>query len=322
MSAHIGILGLGSMGMRHAGNLLAAGARVRGFDPDAGRRAALEAKGGAVTDSHDAVLDGVDGVIIASPSAYHLDDLAAVAGAGLHAFVEKPLAHRIDGIEDILGQAERSGLTVFAGLNMRFHPVVEAARALLADGAMGTPLWGRLVAASYLPDWRPHQDYREGYAADAATGGAIFDFIHEFDLAVHLLGPALVVAASAHSTGRLEIASEDTADAILTHQCGATSTIHVDYVTRPRQRRVEIACTEGFLALDLERGLLSASGIDGGVIAERAFDVDPNQMFVSEIKNFLACIKGDAEPRCSGREAMEVLRVAISARELSGLPSA
>ena len=321
MSVNIGILGLGSIGMRHAGNLLAAGARVRGFDPDAGRRAVLAQKGGAVTDSHDAVLDGVDGVVIASPSAHHLDDLAAAVGARKHALVEKPLAHRLDGVEGILGQAERSGLTIFAGLNMRFHPAVETARALLADDVLGAPLWARLVASSYLPDWRPHQDYRQGYAADPVTGGALFDFIHEFDLAVHLLGPALVVAASAHSTGRLEIDSEDTADAILAHQYGARSTVHVDYVTRPRQRRVEIACTEGFLALDLEKGRLSAVGIDGGTITERAFDVDPNHMYVSEIENFLACIEGNAEPRCSGREAMEVLRVVIAARELSGLPS-
>ncbi len=322
MNLSFGILGLGSIGMRHARNLLAAGARVRGFDPDVGRRAVLAEKGGAVTDSHAEALDGVDGVIIASPSAYHLDDLAAVVGAGRHAFVEKPLAHRLDGVEDILTEAENRGLTVFAGLNMRFHPVVEAARALLADGAIGTLLWARMVAASYLPDWRPHQDYRQGYAADPVTGGAIFDFAHEFDLAVHLLGSASVAAASARTTGILEIESEDCADAILVHEGGVRSAIHVDYVTRPGLRQTEIAGSEGFLRLDLDAYRLTLLHTDGAVRIDKSFPADDNQLYIDEMAGFIGCIEDHAPPKCSGREALEVLRVVVETRRLSGVPSA
>lgn len=321
MNITMGVLGLGSIGMRHAGNLLAAGFRVKGFDPASPRRESLKKKGGVVAESMTDILNSVDGVVIASPSVCHLDDLAAVIGAGKHAFVEKPLAHRLDGVEDILKNAEKDGLTVQAGLNMRFHPVINRARALLDDGLVGDLLWARFLAGSYLPDWRPDQDYRQGYAADPVSGGALFDFIHEFDLAVYLLGPATVVAASARTTGLLEIASEDSADVILSHESGVRSAVHVDYVTRPRQRRIEIAGAGGILRLDLENGLLTAEDLNGKPIEERTFTIDPNQVYVDEMNNFLACIQNGAQPMCTGREALDVLNVVLEARRLSGLPS-
>ncbi len=317
----IGVLGLGSIGMRHAGNLIAAGVDVRGFDPSPARRAVLSEKGGTAFDNADDAMEDMQGVVIATPSGGHLNDLAAAVAAGKHVFIEKPLAHVTEGVEEILCAAEQKGLIVFAGLNMRFHPAVAGAKALLDQDALGDLLWGRLLAASYLPDWRPDQDYRRGYAADAETGGALFDFIHEFDLAVHLLGPAVTCAAQARRTGQLEMDSEDCADVMLAHENGARSTLHVDYVTRPRQRLVEIGGSGGVLRLDLEAGRLVAMDTNGGVIEDRTCAPDTNIMYVDEMANFLGCIINDSAPACNGRDALDVLRLVVEARRLAGLPS-
>src|SRR5262249_26027808 len=138
-----------------------------------------------------------------------------------------------------------------AALNLRFHPAVIEAKKRIATGELGKLLWGRLICASYLPDWRPGQDYRQGYASDPTTGGGLFDIIHEFDLGHHLLGAATAVAAQARTSGVLDMKSEDVADILLRHQSGASSSIHLDYVTRPAQRVTEIAGTTGFLHLDI-----------------------------------------------------------------------
>jgi phosphoglycerate dehydrogenase-like enzyme len=58
----IGILGLGSIGSRHAKNLKAMGHEVLGYDPARG------------THSRDAVLEA-DAIIIASPTTKHCNDL-------------------------------------------------------------------------------------------------------------------------------------------------------------------------------------------------------------------------------------------------------
>lgn len=317
-----GVLGLGSIGLRHARNLLQAGQAVKGFDPAQDRKKALADLGGEPVDSPDAVLEGVDGVVIATPPARHIDDLTRAVEAGKHVFVEKLIGHRLDGLADILGAADAGGVTVFAGLNLRFHPAVKAAKSLLDEGPLGTTLWARLIAASYLPDWRPGQDYRRGYAADAASGGALFDFIHEFDLAVHLLGPARLAAAAARRTGILEIPSEDCADALLVHASGVRSAIHVDYVTRPRLRRIEIAGQGGIMELDLEACRLVLLDGDGDEARAQSFAGDSSAMYVEEMNAFIECVHDGAEPPCDGWQALEVLGLVIEARRLSGLPGA
>ncbi|RAU22882.1 hypothetical protein CU669_05725 [Paramagnetospirillum kuznetsovii] len=316
----IGVLGLGSIGLRHARNALSLGERVVGFDPSPERRALLEAEGGRIALSRDAALTASRAVVIASPSDRHEDDLAAAIAAGRHALVEKPLGHRIGRLPDLLEQADKAGLVIAAALNMRMHPCVQLTRAALADGALGRVLWGRFLAALYLPDWRPGQDFRQGYANDPKTGGAIFDYIHEFDLATHLLGSFRPLACVATRTGTLGLASEDMADAILEHANGVTSTIHVDYVTRPRLRGFHLAGTGGQIHVDLDQRHFRHVGNDGNVRVDVTMNGAYADDYRAEMAAFLASTKG-APPVCGGAEALAVLEGVIQARTLAGLPS-
>lgn len=316
----IAVLGLGSIGLRHARSLLGLGRQVIGFDPSPERRAMLEADGGQAVDHSDAAIAAADGVVIATPSAHHRDDLARTVAAGRHAFVEKPFCHSQDGVASILDSAESQGLVVFAAHNLRYHPCTRAARAVLDSGELGKIHWGRLLAASYLPDWRPGADYRAGYANDPRSGGAIFDFIHEFDLAWHLMGPAQVLSAHGRS-GVLGLESEEIADAILAHESGARSSIHVDYVTRPRRRVTEIVGENGLLRLDLDRRQFLHLGQGGDIVTETAFAGGYGDDYVAEMAAFLACIAGGEKPHCDGREALACLNLIHSVRHSAGLPS-
>lgn len=313
------VLGLGSIGFRHARNALALGVEVVGFDPLSERREALERAGGRATDSRDDVFSDVSAVLVATPNAQHLSDLRDTLDAGAHAFVEKPLAHTTAGVETLLDRAEANGLCVFVGFNLRIHPAVTAARKVLRDGDLGTVLWGRLLGSSYLPDWRPAQDYRKGYAADSASGGVLFDFSHEFDLARHLLGPATVLASFARKTGTLDIDSEDCSDTILRHADGLHTMIHLDYATRPPQRITEIAGTEGFLRLDLQHRKFLHLDKNGGILADETYAGTFDNDYASELTTFLACCRGKAEPYCDGREAFETLKLVAAARAHCGL---
>ncbi len=318
----VAVLGLGSIGLRHARNLLALGERVVGFDPDPARRAAAAELGASTAITRDSALESVAAVVIATPNGSHLDDLTAAAAAGRHAFVEKPLAHTDAGIDAVLDAFEARRLVVFAGLVLRFHPTVDLAAKMVADGALGTVLWGRLQMSDYLPGWRPAQDYRRGYTADAATGGVLLDVIHEFDVANLLLGPATTVAAAARRSGVLDIASEDCADVILRHEHGALSSLHLDYVTRPRRRRTTIAGSEGILDLDLDARRLVFTGHDGRVLDDTTSPGSYADDFVAEMRSFLACMRHEAQPPCDGRAARAVLGQVLEARRLCNLPQA
>jgi predicted dehydrogenase len=318
--SRIAILGLGSIGLRHARNLLAMERRVIGFDPDPARRRALEAAGGATVAERAAALDGAFACIIASPNACHLDDASAAVAAGCHVLVEKPLAHTTQGVAALLRRAREERLVFAVAHNLRFHACVERARGLLARGDLGQILWGRMIAASYLPKWRPEQDYRVGYAADSRTGGVIFDVIHEFDLAAHLLGAVTTKAAVARRSGTLDIGAEDIADILLETPHSAFVSLHIDYVTRPPLRVTEIAGTRAALRLDLIARRFTHVASDGSVLADEAMPGDFDRDYRAEMQDFLTAAENDRDPRCDGCEALQGLEQVLAARRFAGLP--
>ncbi len=314
-----GILGLGSIGSRHARNLLSLDGDVIAFDPSPD----VEAGGITQTQSRAEVLEKSNAVIICSPNAHHLDDLRDAIAAECHVFIEKPLAHTAVGVKELLDDAAAKNLVVFAGLNLRFHPAVVAAKALIEDGALGQPLWAAFQSSHWLPDWRPAQDYRQGYTADPKTGGVLFDIIHEFDLANHLLGEAKTLFATARNTGIIEIASEDCADVVLGHQSGVRSALHLDYVTRPPRRTVEIGGEKGVLRLDLINRETVLTDNDNNQRHHKTFsETSSADDYVDEMKAFVECVNGKASPPSNGYEALAVLEQVITARKQCGLPEA
>lgn len=316
----VGVLGLGSIGLRHARNLINLGVEVVGFDPIEARRNLLLQAGAHATADRAAALNSVEAVVVASPSHLHLDDVRESIERRCHTFVEKPLATSSEGVRELLAKAAALGRIVFPALNLRYHPVVQEAKDILKSGDLGQALWGRLLLSSYLPEWRSNADYRRNYTADPRTGGILFDDIHEFDLATYLLGPAVVVAAVARRTGELEIAAEDCADIIFRHESGVHSSLHCDYASKVRQRIVEISCQGGLMRLDLMRRELQLINADGRVTTTAAGGTAADD-YVAEARDFLDCLAGRSVPRCLPAEAVAVLEQVILARTLAGLPS-
>src|SRR5918911_582485 len=73
----------------------------------------------------------------------HLTGLAALAqscfAAGLHVLCEKPLALTMRGCNAIIAAAHAAGRVLSVAENYRRDPINRLARALIADGALGTP---------------------------------------------------------------------------------------------------------------------------------------------------------------------------------------
>lgn len=318
----VGVLGLGSIGLRHARNLLSLGCDVSGYDPSPVACRAFEVQLSRATVERTAVLTHADAIVVASPNQHHLDDIRDVITIGKPVLVEKPLGHDPDLAERLAAHARERGVAVAVAHNLRFRPVVQRVKQILLEGALGNPAWARFCCASWLPDWRPGQDYRSNYAADPLTGGVIFDSIHELDLACHLLGRAKVHAASAARTGILDIPSEDVADILLRHDSGCQSTIHLDYITRPRQRVLEIGGPYGTLTADLRDGTLTMRAPDGTTRLNEAHPSDPNGEYVSVVADFLSAVSRCVPPACPVSDALETLRLACAARGMAGLPQA
>jgi predicted dehydrogenase len=85
-------------------------------------------------------LDGIDAVMIASPDHQHTTHLEAVAKAGKHIYVEKPLATEFDKLlraYDAAKTAQSRGSIIQVGTQLRSYPGVVGAREVMKSGVLG-----------------------------------------------------------------------------------------------------------------------------------------------------------------------------------------
>jgi len=328
------IVGLGAAGQRHARNLR----RLLG---DGVELLALRRRGGgaALSDAlrpHHGVLpehsldisvfddlgraldERPDGVVVADPTSMHLATASAALEAGCALLIEKPLSHSWNGIPEFLAAVSESRAPVLVGYQLRFHPLLERVRALVQDGVFGPVVSAASTYGEYLPDWHPYEDYRAGYAARRELGGGVLlTQIHDVDYLGWILGwPPEVYSVGGHLSS-LEVDVDDTAVSLW--PCiinGRTVPVHLqqDCLRRPPVRRVELVMESGAVHLDLLAPHLRAwDAAARCVIDESPEDYDRNDLFLAEMRHFLACIGGRETPRVPPAEAAKSLAVALAA---------
>lgn len=285
----IGIIGLGSIGMRHAKNLTAMGHRVVGYDPIEERRKLFN--GGALTE---------DAYVIASPTDCHLSDVISTGVSGKATFVEKPIFHS-------LAYTPRTSHILMVGYNLRFHSCVKKAKKWLEDRLIGQPLWANFTLGQYSE--------KEPYLRD----GVILNWSHEIDLCLYLLGEAQVRASATRVTPYPDHqGNDDLTDISLEHADGCRSTVHLDYLTKPEIRQGIIVGTDGTIIFDLVNRHAWLRD-EGGIVEHFEGQDNWNDNYVEEIKAFLNRIDGKETLGCTAEEALKVLDICLRVRKEAGL---
>jgi len=127
------IAGLGSIGRRHLRNLRALGQEdvVLYRTHQATLPDAELGELPTFTELSLALDEKPDGVIIANPTALHLDVAIAAAKAGSALLIEKPISDRLAGLGELQSVLNLSGKPAMVGFHFRFHPVLNQVKALL-----------------------------------------------------------------------------------------------------------------------------------------------------------------------------------------------
>lgn len=263
----------------------------------------------------DAIAD-VDAVVVATATDQHVPIALEVLKAGRGLFIEKPLSHDWTGVENLRHLAE--GLIVEIGCQFRAHPNLVALAAALRGTEDGRPLTYRLAMGHRLDAWRPTQDYRDGYSADATRGGgALFDLIHQIDIALWLFGPVVSVFAKLAKRGDLDIRADDVANVLLTHASGVTGHVQLDMASPVYRCEAEVMtnrCIFRWLAGD---GSLRRQMLDGETVVQRLPDrFERNDLFLTHMAHFLERLENRNVPAlCALDEGIAALRVVLGARE-------
>jgi predicted dehydrogenase len=257
VTVRVGFLGGGFIATYHGKMLHGSGADVEiaaVHDPDRARAQAFAAASGATAvGSTDEVLTISDAVYVCTPTATHPSLVAQVAAAGRAVFCEKPLGVDLTAARAVARAVDDAGVVNQVGLVLRDSPALLALRAMLAD----TGAFGRVMALQFRDDqYLPVQGiYGSTWRSDPAMAGAgclLEHSVHDADLLRWLLGDVTSVSARTRDVHGI-VGIEDVAVMTTNHADGAIATLTSvwhDVLERPSQRRIEVICERGWMALE------------------------------------------------------------------------
>ncbi len=151
---------------------------------EAATKLATELSARATDDFHE-LFDCVDAVIISSPNFLHAEQSIACAEAGLHLWIEKPMALNSRDALAITQAVERHKVHSFVGFSVRFDPAIMRMMELYRQNAVGkaVSLWSRRLSfwpLESIQGWRGRHEL---------CGGIIHELLtHELDWIVELVG--------------------------------------------------------------------------------------------------------------------------------------
>jgi len=137
----------------------------------------------------------VHAVSVTAPNFLHREIGVAVAQAGKHLWIEKPVGLGVDDARAVADAVAGAGVQSAVGFNYRNAPAVAAARELIAQGKIGTITHARIWLFS---DYAAHPDGALSWRFELARGGhgVLGDLAsHGVDLARFLLGEITELSA-------------------------------------------------------------------------------------------------------------------------------
>jgi predicted dehydrogenase len=267
-------------------------------------------------DLSNALAEQPDIVVIANPTSLHVPVALAAAEKGCHLFLEKPVSNNLDGIDQLVATVRRHKLVAAVGYNLRFHPALQVLREMVKRKEVGHVLSVRAWVGQYLPDWHPGEDYRNSYISKSDLGGGvILTLSHELDILFWLFGSVSDVTAVTARAKNLQMETESLAEITLSFCSGILGQVHLDCVQRTPQRGLELIGTEGTILLNLRDSAIQVSRPSSGHPEVTEIPrLEPNQMYLDEMADFLAAIECGREPRVPLEDGVAVLKIALAAR--------
>jgi predicted dehydrogenase len=217
----------------------------------------------------------VQAVSITAPNFLHREIGVAMAQAGKHIWIEKPVGLSVADAQAVADAVAAAGVQGAVGFNYRNAPAVEAARELVASGGIGAVTHVRVRLFS---DYAAHPDSALTWRYEKRRGGSgvLGDLAsHGADLARHLLGDiteliadtAVFIPERARPTGATAghtratggdlgpVENEDYVNCLLRFASGARGVLEACRVSVGEQNNYgfEIHGTRGALFWDFRR---------------------------------------------------------------------
>jgi predicted dehydrogenase len=291
-----GVVGAGVFGGHHARQYAALdGVELVGvFDPDMDRAATLASTLDVrAFDDLVQLLMGLDVLTVASPAATHREVGVAALNAGVHVYVEKPLAATLRDADTLVSLAAAKGLVLACGHQER-----------MVSKAMG------LLDIPERPVFLEAIRRQPGPSRITDVSCVLDLMIHDIDLALTLnpSDPLAVEAEGGFEEARAEVTLDD----------GATLKLEASRIADARERRMRIVFPSGEVEIDfVTRAFRNTTPF--ALDAEFTATPAGSNPLRASVAAFVAAVRAEApRPAVTGEEAARALDLALAVEQAAG----
>jgi len=285
------VIGLGSVGKRHAKNLLKCGYKNLIFCtknknlPQDFRSIKCFSKLNIALNENPQV------AFICNETSMHCKTAIKCVEKNCAIFIEKPLGHNLEEIKKLEKIVNNKKIFNMVGYMMRFHPAIIEIKKLLKKRYLGKLFYAYSEWGEYLPNWHPKEDYKKSYAAKKISGGSSLTLSHDLDLIRWFFGPIKKLHKENITNSKLKIKAESSSDFLIKFKSGLNAFVHLDYLQTKPARYLKIVGEEGFLTFEYNKNKLTINKSKKGAKIKIFRKFERNQMFINEIKYFFKSLK-------------------------------
>ena len=312
------VAGLGRIGRIHLENLLQMKnvEVIAVMDPLEASQKYAEEKGiPSVTATFEEMMavEGIDSVVICSPTDTHAAYVEIAAKAGVHVFCEKPLDRSLHRVVEVLEVVKDANIKLMLGFNRRFDKEFKQVQELVANGSIGNP---HIVKITSRDPGAPPVGYIK------QSGGLFLDMtIHDFDMARFVVGKEV---EEVYAKGAVLVDPEigkagdiDTAVITLTYTDGTMAIIdNSREASYGYDQRIEVFGSKGMVQSENNfhnsHKLYNADGIQSSLplhfFLERYEEAYKNEMtdYIKSLQNGIAVPVG-------GEDGLQSLKIGLAA---------
>jgi len=316
----LAIIGLGSIGRRHLRLLSKIRSDIKIIAVRSGHGSECEEEKIAsktVYSIGEAIKYGIQAAIVSSPAILHLEQSLELAKNGVHLLIEKPLSYSLDRTDELLEVVNNNSLIAMVGYVLRYDSGAIEFKNWISNKITGEILHARIECGSYLPDWRPGQNYRKSVSAlSELGGGALLELSHELDYLHWFFGKPIDVQAKIRNSGTINVNVEDQFDLLMTSEQGYSILAQVDFNRRYVKRKCTVLTAEGELTWDAVKQNVTWKTVNEGS-SSYDYNNERDYIYRTQLEIFIDCIENDNASIVTVEDGINVLRLIDAARDSS-----
>jgi predicted dehydrogenase len=241
--------------------------------------------------------------IISNPTFLHAKTIESLIPLKIPLFIEKPLFDSINQ-RSLLNRINAADIITYVACNLRFLECLQFAKQVLLDKRVNE---ANVYCGSYLPDWRPGQDFRKTYSANIEMGGGVhIDLIHELDYVMWLFTLPIETFRFTSNNSSLSISAVDYANYLLKYDTFNVNVV-LNYYRKDPKRTMEVVCEDGTLTVNILENEVSWNG---SIIFQSAKGIQDT--YFDQIHYFIENILTRKSSFNDINEAYETLKICIA----------